>query len=144
MCACSDADEISSPTKGITSFDNYVIIQGRWKKTNKTKYHRLSRINSTYITCDKKSMTCTENTAILATPQDDPILKEKFLYILIINYRIINWSNDIINAKYDAPVADVEIKISIKDNFAERRYRETKARGSETADPNVHEHWILE
>ena len=143
-CPCSGADEVSSPSKHIISFGNYVSIQGRWKKTTKSNYHMLSRINSTYITCDKQSMNCLEKTAILATPEDSPIIKEKFLYILDINYRIINWSDDIINAKYEALVADFEIRISLRDKFAERSFRETKARGSETANPNVYEHWILE
>jgi len=89
-------------------------------------------------------MTCLEKTAVLATPEDSPILKEKFLYILDVNYRIINWSDDIINAKYEALVADFEIRISLRDKFAERSFRETKARGSETANSNVYEHWILE
>jgi hypothetical protein len=143
-CPCSEADEISSPTKDIRSFGNYVSIQGRWKKTTKGNHHKLSRINSTYITCDKQSMTCLEKTAVLATPEDYPILKEKFLYILDINYRIINWSDDIIDAKNEALVADFEIRISLRDKFAERSFRETKARGSETANPNVYEHWVLE
>ena len=55
MCVCSEIDEISSPPKDIRSIDNYVVVQGRWKKTTNTNYH-LSRINSTYISCDKKSM----------------------------------------------------------------------------------------
>jgi len=144
MCASSEADEISSPPKDIRSFGNYVSIQGRWKKTTKTNYHKLSRINSTYITCDKKSMTCKENTAVLVTPEDEPDFKLRSLYIVDVTYRIINWSSDIINAKYEGLVADFEIRISIKDNYAERSFRETKARGSETADPNVYERWILE
>ena len=143
-CPCSEADEISSPPKDIRSFGNYVSIQGRWKKTTKTNYHKLARINSTYITCDKKSMTCRENTAALVTPEDEPTFKVNLLYIVDINYRIINWSDDIINAKYEALVADIEIRISLRDKFAERSFRETKARGSETANPNIYEHWILE
>jgi hypothetical protein len=144
MCACSKAEEVSSPPKDIRPIDNYVVVQGRWKKTTKTNYHKLSRINSTYITCDKKSMTCKENTAVLVTPEDEPDFKIRSLYIVDINYRTINWSNDIVNAKYEGPVADFEIRISLRDKFAERSFRETKARGSETANPNIYEHWVLE
>jgi len=142
--ACSREDKISSPPKMIRlDYDN-VFVQGRWKKTEKTYCRRLSRINSTYITCNKKSTTCRENTAVLVTPEDEPDLKINSLYIVDIDYQIINWSDDIINARYKGSVAVLEIRISLKDNFAERSFRETKARGSETADPNVYEHWILE
>ncbi len=144
VCTYSEADEISSPIKDIKLINNYVFVQGRWKKTTQTKYGILAQINSAYITCDKISMTCIEKTAVLSTPEDNPILTGKLLYIVDINYRIINWSNDIINAKYEALMADFEIRISLRDKFAERSCRETKARGSETADPNVYEHWILE
>jgi len=144
MYACSEIDKISSPPKEIRLIDNYVFVQGRWKKTTKTNYHKLSRINSTYITCDKKSMTCKENTAVLVTPEDEPESKLRTLYIVDLTYQIINWSDDIINSKSEGPVADFEIKISLRDKFAERSFRETKARGSETANPNVYEHWILE
>jgi hypothetical protein len=142
--ACSEADKISSPPRDIRLIDNYVFVQGRWKKTTKTNYHKLSRINSTYITCDKKSMTCKESTAVLITPEDEPELKLRTLYVVDHTYRIIDWSDDIINAKSEGLVADFAIRISLKDKFAERSFRETKARGSETADPNVYEHWILE
>ena len=144
MCSCSRAEDISSPIKDIRPIDNYVLLQGRWKKTTKTNYHKLSRINSTYITCNKKSMTCKENTAVLVTPEDEPGLKLRTLYVVSLTYQIVDWSADIINAKHKGPVADFEIRISIRDNFAERSFRETKARGSETANPNVYEHWILE
>jgi len=143
--ACSEADKISSPIKDIRLVDNYVIsVQGRWKKTTKTNYHKLSRINSTYITCNNKSMTCQENTAVLVTPEDEPNLQIRTLYIVDLTYQIVNWSDDIINAKFEGFVGDFEVRISLKDKFAERSFRETKARGSETADPNVYEHWILE
>jgi hypothetical protein len=87
-------------------------------------------------------MACEENIAVLATPQDTP--PGNTLYVLSTQYKIISWSNDIINARYEAPVAEFELKISVRDEFAERTFRETKARGSETANPNIYAHWVLE
>jgi hypothetical protein len=138
--ACSK-DDIRSPTKRIESLDNWVIVEGRWKQTT-TSDSKLARINSTYIVCDKLSMICEENTAVLATPQDNP--PGNLLYILNLKYNISQRSGDIIKASYTAPVADFELKIFLRDKFAERSFRETKARGSETADPNVFGHWVLE
>jgi hypothetical protein len=71
-------------------------------------------------------------------------LKNNLLYNQAFTYQIIDWTNDIINAKREAPVADIQITISLKDNFAEKSFRETKARGSDTANPNVYGKWILE
>ena len=66
------------------------------------------------------------------------------LYSIKITYQITDSTNDIIIAKWDAPVADVELKISLKDRFAERSYRETKARGDETSNPEIYGKWVLE
>ena len=78
------------------------------------------------------------------TPNEQPILETKALYHNEFTYEIINWADDVIKAKRSAPVADIEIKISLKDNFAEKSFRETKARGSETANPDHYGKWVLE
>ena len=134
-------DEIRSPKKRIELSDYLVFVQGRWKQTASSG-SKLARINTTYVICNKLSMTCEENTAALATPQDDP--PANLLYIVNITYKINEWSEDIIKARHEAPVADFELRISVRDKFAERSFRETKARGSETANPNVFGHWVLE
>ena len=139
--ACSK-DEIRSPNKRIQLYDNLVIVEGRWKQTASSGGKKLARINSAYVICNKLSMTCEENTAVLVTPQDDP--PANLLYIINITYKINEWSDGIIKASHAAPVADFELKISLRDKFAERSFRETKARGSETANPNVFAHWVLE
>jgi len=139
--ACTK-DEIRSPDKRIQLYDYLVIVEGRWKKSASSTSNLLARINTAYITCNKHSMTCEENTAVLSTPQD--ALPANLLYIVNVNYKIISWSDGIIKAKYEAPVADFDLRISLLDKFAERSFRETEARGSETANPNVFGHWVLE
>jgi hypothetical protein len=139
--ACSK-DDIRSPDKRIQLYDYLVIVEGRWKQTASSGHKLLARVNSTYITCNKLSMTCEENTAVLATPQDDP--PTNLLYIVNIKYKISEWSEAMIKARHEAPVADFDLRISVRDKFAERSVRETKARGSETADPNVFGQWVLE
>ena len=138
-----ETGQIESYTKLIFSVDNYVIVQGRWK-TTAGNLKTLSRINATHIVCDKHSMTCKEIIAVVKTPQEEPLFKKPQLFLGETIYIIVDWSNDIISAKYEGPVADVELRISLRDKFAERRFRETKARGIKSADPNNYEQWILE
>ena len=109
-----------------------------------TKPSIISKINFTSITCDRNNMTCKEIESLVFTPKEQPILKNNLLYNQEFTYQIIDWSDDTIKAKREAPVADIEITISLKDNFAEKSFRETKARGSGTANPNIYGKWILE
>lgn len=137
--------EIRSPEKRISIVGNYAFIEGRWKRAQgSTKYTKMTTINTVSITCDRKTMTCTETIAKLVTPKEEPWIGDPLLFIDTTTYQIIDWSDDTIYAKYPAPVADFELRISIKDKFAERRRRETKARGAETSDPNIFENCILE
>jgi hypothetical protein len=41
-------------------------------------------------------------------------------------------------------VADLELRLSLSDLSVERSFRETKARGDDTADPKNAGHWVLE
>lgn len=143
--SCSGTDKIESISKNIRSIDNYVFVQGRWKRiAGNTTLKKPPRINTVSITCDKISMTCKEIIAELVTPEEESIFKTKQLFIDETTYKIADWSNEIILAKYIAPVADFDLKISIRDGIAERRWRETKARSSETSDPNIYAQWLLE
>jgi hypothetical protein len=91
-------------------------------------------------------MTCREIIAEVLTKKEAADFKfdNPHLFVDDTTYEIITWSNDVITARYMARVADFELKISIKDKFAERRWRETKARGVETSDPKNFGQWILE
>jgi len=143
--SCSGTDQIESISKDIRSIENYVFVKGRWKRTaGNTTLKKPPRINTVSITCDKNSMTCKEIIAELVTPAEESVFKTKQLFIDETTYKIVDWSNEIIHAKYAAPVADFELRISIKDGLAERRWRETKARGSKTSDPNIYAQWTLE
>jgi len=144
LCGCSDLNSIESPPKSIIKKDNFVFAEGRWKALPGTKPNIISKINFTSISCNKNDMSCKEIESILFTPKEQPIIKNNLLYNQEFSYQIIDWSDDIIKAKREAPVADIEITISLKDNFVEKSFRETKARGSETANPDIYGKWILE
>lgn len=143
VIGCSDIDSIKSPRKYINKTENIIFTEGRWEATSPTKPGIISKINFTSITCDINNMECTEMESLLFTPKEQTFLKESTLYNQIFVYQIIDWSNDTIKAKRETPVADIEIIISLKDNYAEKSFRETKARGSNSANSEVSGKWIL-
>lgn len=139
-------DIIESHFKWISSNGNYVFVKGRWKRSGgNTTFHKPPRINTVHITCDKKAMVCKEIIAMLVTPQETSWFDKPHLLIDETSYKIVDWSVDkVIRATHAAGVADFELRISIQDEFAERHWRETKARGSNTSNPSKFENWILE
>jgi hypothetical protein len=144
LFGCSDLNNIESPRKSIKKVDEFVFAEGRWKALPETKARIISRINFTSITCDRNNKTCKEIISLVYVPKEHRLYENYILYSQNFTYQITDWTNDIIKAKWDAPVADVEITISLKDNFAEKSYRETKARGSESSNPDIYGKWVLE
>ena len=144
LFGCSDLYNIDSPSKDIKKVDEFVFAEGRWKALSGTTARIISKINFTSITCDRNSKTCKEIISYVYAPKESRIYKNSTLYSDKFTYQIIDWNNDVIKAKWDAPVADIEMTISLKDNFAEKSYRETKARGSESANPDIYGKWVLE
>lgn len=120
-----------------------VFAEGRWGIILATSLGIIPKINFASISCDTNDMTCEEIESFIWTPKEQPILKENLLYHQRSVYQIIDYSDNTIKAKREAPVADIEITISLKDHFAEKSFRETKARGSETSNPNIYGKWIL-
>ena len=56
------------------------------------------------MTCDKNSMTSKEIIASVVTPQEEPLFEKPELFIAETIYQIVDWSHDVIIAKYEAPV----------------------------------------
>ncbi len=88
-------------------------------------------------------MQCFESEAKVITSEETKVLKESLLTIDRFEYQIIEWSDTLLRAKREAPVADVELRVSFADKSVEKSFRETTARGSETSNPEVFEYWIL-
>ncbi len=145
LIGCSDLNDIRSPRKSIKKVDEFVLAEGRWKALLGTNARIISKINFTSITCDRSTRTCNEITSYVYAPKEHGRTDDNYrLYSIHFTYQVTDWTNDIIKAKFDAPVADIEITISLKDNFAEKSYRETKARGDETSNPEIYGKWVLE
>jgi hypothetical protein len=138
-------NQVESYQKAIIATSSGMAAKGRWKKTaGDMQGQGLPRINTTWITCDKVSMTCREIGAQLITPQDNPVFEKPQLLPYQTDYVIVAWSDDVVSAKCEGPCGDIELRISLKDSFAERRVRETKARGCKDADPKNYEVLVLE
>jgi hypothetical protein len=91
----------------------------------------------------RQSMQCVESEAKVITPQELKDMKESLLSVDRFEYKIIEWSDALLRAKREAPVSDVELRVSFADKSAEKSFRETKARGAETSNPEVSGYWIL-
>lgn len=145
IVGCSDLNNITSPPKSITKVNEFVLAEGRWKALPGTTTRTTSKMNFMSISCDHGKMTCIEILSCLFTPKDQPkSFDNNVLYHQKFTYQITEWRNDVIKAEWKAPVADVAITISLKDSFAEKSFRETKARGTETSNPDVYGKWVLE
>ncbi len=144
LSGCADYHAVRSTGQEIMNVGNAVLAEGRWKALPGTTARIISRINFTSITCDRNKGSCYEVISLVRNPKEDTMYKSHMLFSNTFSYRITDWANDIIKAKYEAPVGDAEITISLKDSFAEKSWRETKLRGSEDSDPNIYGKWMLE
>lgn len=145
LFCCDARDTIESPMKHIWSNGDTVLATGRWKRvTSTSEFTKIARINTVSIFCDKGQRTCWETVAEVVTPEELKGFKTKQLMANEITYEVVEWSSQTVYARCAAFAADIELRISVKDAFAERRFRETKARGSETSNPSIYVHWILE
>jgi hypothetical protein len=144
LIGCSDSNDIRSPRKSIQKVEQFVFASGRWNALPGANAKIISKINFTSITCDRGSKACEETISLVRDPKEDTMYKNHMLFSQSFTYQITDWRDDTIKAKYEAPVGDAEITISLKDNFAEKSWRETKARGSESSNPDVYGKWVLE
>jgi hypothetical protein len=144
LISCSGDDKILSGPKTVSSSGGYVFAEGRWTKTDGNLSHLLAPINTVKIVCDRASMTCTELIAQVVTP-DDGFSKITALYVHQHLYKVVGWSNEVVDARDELETAgDLELRIYVKDRVAHRNWRETKARGSQSSNPNNFAHWELQ
>jgi len=142
--SCSQPDEIRSPLRKVNVEDSYVTFEGRWRSIAQTGSIKLPRLNTVSGICDRETRTCQENIARLYGKGEWLANSPGYLSVTNLEFRVIEWSSARIVARYEAPVADFELRVSLPDRSVERSFRETKARGSETADSKIAGHWVLE
>ena len=87
-----------------------------------TKYKLISKINSTAITCDHNDMTCREIAAFVFTPKEQPLLKNNTLYSQESILPDNDWTDDIIKAKKETPVVDIELHLIERQSRRKKLY----------------------
>ena len=122
----AQSQEITSPLRSVNVVaEGYVFAGGRWTQTAGTDDDSLiSGTNTVRIVCNHIEERCSETIAYINTEGVSTILD-----ILSFDYGVIEWSDDFIRAVYHAPVADIELRIDLNEESAERHFRETGATG---------------
>ena len=146
-CGLGEGDIKSDPKRiGLSDSGEQLVLQGKWRNVTGRPSVTVPRVNSVRIECDKGSLFCTEYIAKLIQKSDDPsrFVDKRYLFLIREEFRILEWSDSVIVARAEPRAGDVELRISLKDDAAERTSRETDARGAEGANPGEVEHWVLD
>lgn len=123
--------------------NSWARVEGRWEFISENKENNsLPATNAVLIDCDKSSGVCRETIAALYR-ENKAKLPYSVLGVIPQDYRIVEWSESLIQAEAKPRAADIEIRISLVNNSAERSARETGERGAKGANPDNVEHWVL-
>ena len=148
MCISSYASEIKSPVKSIyldSEANSFAKFEGRWHALVKKQNPLIPELNSVTVICNKNTMICIESMALLFTERDKVATPmEGFLAPQSNKFKVVEWTSSLIRAREEAPVADIELRISLGDKSVERSFSETTARGVTTSNPHNVQHWVLE
>lgn len=144
-CVAAAGQGARSLPREIAATGDRMAATGRWVRTRRVNSTAplIARLNSVDIVCVKARGVCHEAVALLYTREDAPQMSGQFLTSLLTEYEIKRWDDSEISAVAAKSVADVEIRIDLKAGTATRRHRETKARGSRTANPDLIVEWEL-
>ncbi len=144
----SCAAQVTSMPKRInlTEDGSYLLVTGRWATRTSRERSSLPTANAVRVECWKQLKVCKETLALLYQPHDKsvPSGSSSDLAILVEDYQVIEWSNNLIRSRATPRAADIDIEVSVDDQSVTRVSRETSARGASVGtDPNV-EAWRLE
>ena len=123
-----------------------VVLEGRWKRVTRKPSVTVPNINSVRIECDKATGKCRESMAKLIPKSDDDtgLIDEDYLFVMVEDYAILEWTSALLTARAKPRAADLELRISFANKSAERISRETAERGAKGANPTAVELWVLE
>jgi len=131
-------------THAKTDSGEWLGLEGHWRSPSDRYSIELPRINSVAVDCLRKRMVCVEHLAKLIQPgEDGGLVTHPTLFAFGNEYRIVEWSDSTLIARYEPRAADIELRVSFADKTAERTYRETSARGATGISAEVRQ-WILE
>jgi hypothetical protein len=146
-CGAAELD-ISIARKRMTVMDGgaYVTVEGTWRRISTRPSINTPTINTVSIECDRARRVCEEYMAKVLQPTDDPAgnLGVRYLFVDRTIFRVLEWSRTVLEARAEYRAADIDLRISLAEQTAERRFRETGARGAQGADPSRVDQWVLE
>lgn len=145
VAICSCQPQVDTPPKKVFVDDalGYVSFQGSWRAVAQPGFAAIPTINTTTGQCWKQTMQCTESIAMFFRKSDNTLDKGTWLNVQVDKYQVVEWTSTSIYAKEEESVNDIALRISLKDQSAERFSRETQSRGGSTANPEISRHWIL-
>lgn len=124
--------------------DSWISAQGRWVPTEHSERFMISRVNSVEIECKRESGECIEARGSFVTQKDDnPNADFDYLFTHIEHYRIVSSSDRVLIARSDGLAYDLELRIDIKAQTAQRFAREKGARCATKPDATCTFHWEL-
>jgi hypothetical protein len=143
LAACTEVPE-SNPFKlYVDAAGVYVTLDGRWQSASGRSTGEVPKFNAVRVECERERATCTEFLARMITKDDDSVSGGPYLFANVIRYKVLEWSDSHILARAEPRAADVELRIAILDESAERTSRETSARGASGANPSNVDQWVL-
>ena len=122
-----------------------VVVLGTWRRVSQRSSVEVPHVNSARIECDRAGRVCSEYIAKLIQEIDDPAgaVKQPYLFLMKQQFRVIEWTATTITARAEPRAADIDLRISLVDQVAERTSRETGARGAQGANPANITQWVL-
>jgi hypothetical protein len=131
-------------THAQTDAGEWLGLEGHWWSPSDRYSIELPRINSVAVNCWRKRMVCVEHLAKLIEPGElGGLVAHPTLFAFGNEYRIVEWSDSTLIARFEPRAANIELRVSFADKTAERTYRETSARGATGISPEARQ-WILE
>jgi len=133
-------------TRAEVDAGEWLGLEGHWRSPTDRYSVELPRINSVAVDCWRKRMVCVEHLAKLIQPADDDggLVRRPTLFAFGNEYRIVEWSDSHLVARYEPRAVDIEIRVSFPDQVVERSFRETTSRGAPGAATSEVFHWLLE
>jgi hypothetical protein len=124
----------------------YVVLQGTWRRTSQRPTVEVPYVNSVRIECDQTARICNEYVAKFIQKTDDPLgtMARPYLFLMKEQFRVIEWTGTTIAARAEPRAADIDLRISLTNQTAERSSRETAARDAQGANPQNVTQWVLQ
>ena len=146
VTSCSEDIEVLTPLKSVLTANDgsWVSIEGRWETLAQPGSTIIPNNNAVKVFCSQQLMVCDEWIARLFGPKEAlAAIEEHYMNLQNTKFRVVEWTEDKIRALDEGGAVDLELNVSLADSSAQRRSVETKARGNDTADPDISRLWIL-